>query len=100
MQKRKSCEDMQCADYLHCVDAVFLHPCVIHPAAQVDTSLKQLQLLYADMTEEVVSGRDYDDLLANGHLLDVEQRHHQPGATTATPAASAAAGAAWFVLAV
>jgi hypothetical protein len=27
------------------------------------------------MTEEVVSGRDFDDMLASGHLLDVEDAH-------------------------
>jgi hypothetical protein len=44
--------------------------CAVAP--QVNMSLRQLQLLYADMTEEVVSGRDFDDMLANGHLLDIE----------------------------
>lgn len=39
---------------------------------QVDASSKQLLLLYADMTEEVVLGRDFDDMLVNGHLLDVD----------------------------
>jgi hypothetical protein len=34
---------------------------------------KELQLLYADGTEEVVSGSHYDAMLANGHLLDVDR---------------------------
>lgn len=45
---------------------------------------KELQLLYADMTEEVVSGSDYDDMLASGHLMDVDD--------TASAAATGTAG--------
>jgi hypothetical protein len=45
---------------------------------QVNTAARQLQLLYADMTEEVLSGRDYDDLLVNGHLLDVSDAAPAP----------------------
>lgn len=51
---------------------------------QLSAREKELQLLYADMTEEVVSGSDYDDMLANGHLLDVDD--------TATAAATGTAG--------
>lgn len=42
------------------------------PVMQVDTRRKHLQLLYADMTEECVSDRDFDDMLTNGHLMDVQ----------------------------
>jgi len=45
---------------------------------QVDTRGKHLQLLYADMTEECVSDRDYDDMLTNGHLVDVQDAYTPP----------------------
>jgi hypothetical protein len=34
------------------------------------------------MTEEVVSGSDYDDMLSNGHLLDVDDNSSAAAATT------------------
>lgn len=43
--------------------------CVRH--TQLDVWAKRIQLLYADMTEECVTAGDYDDLLSNGHLMDV-----------------------------
>lgn len=52
---------------------------------QLSAHDKELQLLYADMTEEVVSGSDYDDMLANGHLMGVDY--------TASAAATGTAGA-------
>eukprot|EP00775_Hariotina_reticulata_P002000 gene2000-2322_t len=36
---------------------------------QLNTADKRLQLLYTDMTEEEVSGHDFEELLRNGHLL-------------------------------
>lgn len=54
---------------------------------QVHTALKQVQLLYADMTEECVSGRDYDDMLANGHLLEVYEEDQEGDNNNGNPAA-------------
>lgn len=36
---------------------------------QVDPVAGELQLLYSDMTEEVIKGSDFTDLLCKGHLV-------------------------------
>lgn len=51
---------------------------------QVNTHLRQLQLLYGDMSEEVVCGRDYEEMLSNGHLLDVQDIVNTTTTTTTT----------------
>jgi hypothetical protein len=35
----------------------------------LDTAEKKMQLLYTDMTEEEVSGTDFEELLRNRHLM-------------------------------
>lgn len=41
------------------------HTCIV----QLDTAEKKMQLLYTDMTEEEVSGADFEELLRNRHLM-------------------------------
>lgn len=36
---------------------------------QLSAREKELKLLYTDVTEEVVSGSDYDDMMASEHVL-------------------------------